>query len=226
MEEYHILIIGDSRTRHLSQVLNKTTLNVKFHVRSVSGARMRHITLKAITELAYYNEYHLVILMAGINDVSKLLRHPSRHAVPRFESVYETVMCTMHEMRTAVNKVSRFTTSPVVIASLPGMDLVKYSPWLHRKLYPLQPILDDAIIQINHQIRGLNRFGGMLTPDLSSVTNRCHGRGGFYRSHYLHLIDGLHPGYMLRERWALKIISYCTRFLPAVYHLQEKMIYD
>lgn len=223
MEEYQILVVGDSRARQLSQVLNNTSLNMVFNVKTVPGARMKGIALKTITELAYNNRYHLIILIAGINDVSRLLRHPSWHAVPRFGSVNEIVSHTLHEMRAAMCKIYRFASSPVVLASLPGMDLVKYSPWLYSKLYPLQPVLDEAIVQINYQIRGLNRCRGMTTPDLSSITNRCHGRGGFYRSHYLYLIDGLHPGCVLRERWALKIIAYCSRYLNGVGHMQEKI---
>lgn len=223
MEDYHVLIIGDSRTKHLSQVLNKTTLNIIYHVVTVSGARMRRIALRAITELGFYNGYHLIILTAGINDVSKLVWHPSRRAVPRYDSVHKIVECTVYEMQNAVERVRRFTATPVLLASLSGMDLTKYTPWFYGELYPLQPLIDKSIILLNHRIRGINRRYGCSTPDLSSDTNRCHGRGGSYRTHYLYLVDGLHPGFLLRERWANKIINFCARNFPSTAHRQDKI---
>lgn len=111
-------------TKYLSQVLNTTTLNLTFHVKTLPGARVRRVALKVIAELAYYNDYHLIILLAGINDVSKLCWHPSRHAVPRFNSAREIEEAIDYEMKWAASKVTEYTATPVIFASLAGMDLL------------------------------------------------------------------------------------------------------
>lgn len=221
---YHVLIVGDSRVRQLYGELSATTLNIEFHIRPLSGARMDQIALKAVTELAYWDGYHLVILAGGINNLSKLFWHSGRYAGPRYKSTNQLVEYTLREMRAGVQKVRAFTSVPVALASMAGMDLVKYSPWHYDKLYHLQPLIDLATVRINLQIRGINRSNSLLTPDLSSATNRCCGRGGRYRSHYTYLIDGLHPGFNLRRIWAANIVRYCMCLFPEVIHQQEELL--
>lgn len=225
-QSYHVLIVGDSRVRQLYGALNVTTLNIEFHVRTVPGAKMDQLALKSITELAYWDGFHLVILVGGINNLSKLYWHPGRHAGPRYRSVSQLVDYTLREMRAAVQKVQSFTSVPVALASMAGMDLVNYSPWYYDRLYPLQPTIDMATIRINLQIRGINRANCLFTPDLSSATNRCSGKGGRYRTHYTQLPDGLHPGYTLRRIWATNIVKYCTRLFPGTMHQQEKVLWS
>lgn len=223
-EKYRVLIVGDSRVRQLCGPLNIATLNIEFHVKTVPGAKMDQIALKAMAELAYYDGYHLVILVGGINNVSKLFWQPDRYAGPRYRSVDLLVNYTLREMGVAVQKVKAYTNIPVSLAAMAGMDLVKYSPWHYDRLYPLQPLIDQATVRINHQIRGINRSNLLFTPDLSSATNRCSGRGGRYRTHYVHLIDGLHPGLRLRRVWASNIIRYCAGLFPEVKHHQESIL--
>lgn len=223
-QNYHVLIVGDSRVRQLRGALSDVTLNIEFHVRSIPGAKMEQIALRAMTELAYWDEYHLIILVGGINNLSKIFWHPSRYAGPRYRSVSQLVDHTLRDMRSAVRRVKTLTNVPVLLASMAGMDLVKYSPWHYARLYHLQPIMDAATVKINLQIRGINRTNSLFTLDLSSTTNRCSGRGGWYRTHYTHLLDGLHPSYTLRGIWADKIVDYCINVFPGVTHQQEKIL--
>lgn len=121
-------------------------------------------------------------------------------------------------MEKAINKIKSYFDIPVAIASVAGIDLVNYSPQFYGKLFYMQPMIDESIIMLNNRIRGLNRMNGLRTPDLSSDVHRCSGNGGRYRTHYVHLYDGLHPGYHLRNKWADKIISYCARMFVNLHH--------
>lgn len=199
-------------------------LNLIFKVSVLPGAKLHDLAMKTITELSYCDlcHYQLVILAGGINNMSKLVYRPTRHAIPRYRSSESLVNYTLSELEKAVGKITSFFDIPVAVASLSGIDLVNYSPLYYGKLYTMQPQIDHAIVDLNRLIRGLNRRNGVRTPDLSSDVHRCSGNGGRYRTHYIHLFDGLHPGYPLRKRWTEKLISYCVRMSGDRYHNQDR----
>lgn len=195
--------------RHLEAFLNHTTLNIRYTVITLPGATMHRIAAAAIEELNEDYSYHLTIIAGGINDMTMVCNLPQRHARPRWNSVNQLVRRTVREMRLCMEQVRNHSYMPVALATVSGMSLAEYSPGLHHFLYTYQPYIDQAITQINHLIRGINRLDSLRSPDLSSAVNRCAGRNGRYRTHYGHLFDGLHPGYLLRRTWAQNIHTYC-----------------
>lgn len=215
---YNILIIGDSRAKLLEHELNKSTFNFLFVVKVLPDAGLHRITLKALTSLSYDNSYDMLILAGGINDLTKLAYLPTRHALPRSNSADDLAETALFEMRKSINKITKITSIPVVLATLPGMDLVRYSPDYSELLAPFQPALDEAITIINKQIRDINRLNGTFTLNLAYPIHRCKGKGGHYRNQYSLLLDGLHPGFVLREKWTNSIISYCSRIFSVVTH--------
>lgn len=227
MNNHRILIVGDSRVRHLQEVLDLTSLNLSYMVITLPGAKLSDIAIKTIAELSYCDLYHyeLVILAGGINNVSKLVYGPTRHAVPRYRSSRDLVTSTLWEMEKAVGKIKSYFDVPVAMASLSGISLVNYSPQYHGKLYNMQPLVDSSIIALNNMVRGLNRRNGLRTPDLSSDVHRCSGHGGHYRTHYAYLYDGLHPSCLLRSKWADKIVSYCVQMFADLYYLHQDRAY-
>lgn len=88
---YNVLIVGDSRLRYLGRTLNNTSLNIKFTVRSLPGARMLNIAQYTVTDLSQRNDFHLAIIMGGINDMSNLVYYPTKHALPRFGNTNEII---------------------------------------------------------------------------------------------------------------------------------------
>lgn len=177
-ENYYveILIVGDSRTRGLEDRLNRTSSNLRFTVFTLPGANLKTIMLKILATLSYDNSYHLVFVVGGINNMTRLLHNPSRHAVPRFRSVTDLVENTLSAMRTALDKITAITEIPVVLASLPGMDLSAYSPDYRDLLTPLQATLDTAITMINLRVRGMNRLNNAQTLNLAYPVHRCKGK--------------------------------------------------
>lgn len=216
---FDILIVGDSRTRNLEDKLNNTSLNLRFNVITLPGANLKAIMLKTLTLLSYPNSYQLVCVAGGINNMTRLLHNPTRHAVPRFRATADLVESTLSAMRITINKISAITNKPVILASLPGMDLAVYSPEYCDLLTPLQASIDNAITKINLRIRGINRLNNVHTLNLAYPVHRCKGKNGRYRTQYSLFSDGLHPGAYLQDRWVNTIIDFCAKMLPGVYHL-------
>lgn len=173
---YKVLIVGDSRVRFLEDRLNNTTLNLHFMVKMLPGADMHRIALKAMTE-SPYADYHLIILIGSVNNPTRLVRRPVRHIIPRFCDAEDLVNYTLDKIRLAVNRLRRVTPTPMVVSSLTGIKLCRYSPFYSDMLYGFQPAIDGAINQINCLIRGVNRINYMQMLDLSSHVYRCVGGG-------------------------------------------------
>lgn len=216
---YNILIVGDSRARHLQQILNQTTLNLSFKVHTLTGAKIAAIALKTLTELSYHNSFHLVIIMGGINNITRLHHYPSKHAVPRYAQAHDLIESTLVELKTAMDKIRAISEVPSSLATLAGMNLGVYSPAYHDLLSHFQPMLDGSMVEINKRIRGINRLTNNPTLDLAYPVHRCKGRSGHYRTQYSLLHDGLHPSEALLSKWATKIQEFCVQNLPYVHHL-------
>lgn len=217
---HRILIVGDSRIRDLETLLNNTSLNLAFTVECLPGARIERIGLKIMSCLAYTNTYELILFIGGINDVTKVRFNPTRHATLRYQSSQEICDSIMSQLYLTRDKLAKIIDIPIYIATIPGMNLINYSPAVWYRLLPLQEPLDTAMFEINRRIRGLNRWYGLRTLNLAYPIHRCAGHEGRYYSHYGWLWDGLHPGLPLKERWARNIIDFCTENLPSVSHIQ------
>lgn len=215
---YNILIVGDSRARFLQQALNQTTLNLHFEVHTLPGAKIAAIALKTLAELSYQNSFHLVIIMGGINNITKLQHYPSKHAVPRYAQAQDLIEYTLVELKTAMDKIRAISEVPSSLATLAGIDLGVYSPTYHDLLRHFQPMLNSAIVEINKRIRGINRLTDNPTLDLAYPVHRCKGKSGQYRTQYSLLHDGLHPSEALLNKWAIKIQEFCVQNLPYVHH--------
>lgn len=209
---YHVLIVGDSRLRNFDRFIENLSPSFKFTIRFIPGARLERLGLHARASLSYQVHYDLVLIAGGINDITKLKYRPVRHATMRYASARRTCAFIIAQLRELLHKSERISDTPVVIASIPGMCLINYAPAVWYNLIDLQPILDEAMVELNRQIRGLNRMNGFPTPNLAYPVHRCAGNRGRYYAHYAFLVDGLHPGEALMTRWAQQIINYCLGF--------------
>lgn len=218
---YSILIVGDSRLRNLGGSLETTSLNLRFTVRCIPGARIEELGLHIRACLSYQHDYDLVMLIGGINNITRIRFRPVRHATLRYLSEREICLSITSQLQEALEKIAEISVTPVVIATIPGMNLINYSPAYWYGLLHLQPTLDRAIVELNRRIRGINRLNGHPTPNLAYPVHRCSGRRGRYYAHYSFLLDGLHPGETLISRWSQRIINFCVALFPAIRHIQE-----
>lgn len=164
--------------RNLERRLNNTILKYRFFVKCLPGAKLDRIMLTAMANLSYYDDISMVILLGGINNITQVKRTPQWHATLRYQNREEICDVLMQEYYRVTDRIMAISNVPVVVATLPGMNLATYAPMLERRLTPLQPILDGAIVEINRRIRGLNRIRNLNTPDLAYPVHRCVGRRG------------------------------------------------
>lgn len=221
--QLHVLLAGDSRVKYLENILSRNSLNLKIRVECLPGARLERIMMRILSCIAHYDNYNLVIIAGGINDLTCLKFNPCRHATLRHLNAVRMCDAFMSRLRSIYSRIERITATPIVISTLPGMDLSEYAPGLWHQLILQQPILDQAIVEINRQIRGLNRSRGQTTLNLAYPVHRCAGRRGHYYAHYALLYDGLHPGAALRERWVQAILNFCALNLTGVFYDQETL---
>lgn len=213
---YNILIVGDSRIRNLNYYLANSTLNLQFYVKCLPGAKLDQLMLKAMANLSSYDDISMVILIGGINNITW-------HATLRHYRQNEICDSVMQELYRITDRIIGISGIPVAFATLPGMSLSAYAPQMEYRLAPLQGILDDAVIEINRRICGLNRLRYLNTPDLAYPVHRCVGRRGRYYSHYSFLYDGLHPGPVLLDKWATKLFEFCALTFKHVWHVQDRV---
>lgn len=219
---YNILIVGDSRLRYLEPRLNATSLNLQFTVRVLPGARLSNIALSATAALSYAKVYHLVIIAGGINDMSRLAYLPTKHALPRYGNFNDLVNHTLETLREGMHKIRSIADAPVILATLAGMDFSAYSPNYADLLHPLQKSFNKAVIEVNGQIRGINRLASLDTINLAYPIHRCKGKGGRYATQFSYLHDGLHPTEELLNKWVDAILTFCAEFFPSVVHVQSR----
>lgn len=220
---YKVLIVGDSRLRFLESELKNTSLNINFTVIMLPGARMSNIKTSAVTKLSQSDRYHLTLIIGGINDMSPLAHLPTRHTLPRFGSTDELISHTMETIRSSIQAIRLVSSSPVIMSTIPGMDLVKYSPEYTDLLRPLQRIFNNAVVQINNQIRGINRLANLSTINLAYPVHRCKGGRGRYATQYSFLFDGLHPSEDLLNIWVHSIFDFCSLYLPNITHVKTHL---
>lgn len=218
---YYVLIVGDSRLRSFAAYFENLSHNIDVTVRCIPGARIDELGLCIRASISYQADYDLIIFIGGINDVTKIKYRPIRHATLRYSSQRRICEWVMSRLRDLIARTRLISDIPVVVATLPGMSLSNYSPGAWYRLIDLQPTLDSSVVEINRQIRGLNRMNGFLTPNLAYPVHRCAGSRGRYYAHYAYLTDGLHPGDNLLQKWAQQVINYCANFFPYVQQVQE-----
>lgn len=180
----------------------------------IPGARMANITLCTLAALSYSDVYHLVIVSGGINDLSKLVHLPTKHALPRYGNSTELVERTLDTLRVSMDKIRAISDAPTILATIPGMDFAKYSPEYADILTPIQSSFNHAVVEINSRIRGITRLVNLDTVNLAYPVYRCKGGGGRYTTQFSFFYDGLHPTDLLLGRWATMIINFCTGFFP------------
>lgn len=122
-----------------------------------------------------------LLIVGGIN---RLLYNPTWHTVPRHGSRETLIENTLAAMRLMVETIRAGTAMPVVLATLPGIDLAAYSPEYHNLLSLLQSLVDDVVMSVNLRIRGINRLNNLRTLNLAYPVHRCKGKCGKYRSQY------------------------------------------
>lgn len=123
-----ILLVGDSRLKHLDTLLNSMDPNFAFIGKSFSGARLNRIIDKTIEILTENNTFSLIVILGGINDITKIAKRPLWLIKTRYDSVPETVMQVNDAIKHGQEKLKAATQIPSVFCPVVGLKLAVYSP--------------------------------------------------------------------------------------------------
>lgn len=190
------IVVTDSRGRHLDTVLDHEDILVSSH----SGATLYTVTMRAI-EIIHRYRPDVILIMAGINDITILNRHTRR---VRLISTSTSVIIShlISEINRAKSLIA--ATSPstkIVIGGIAGFDINVYNRRLG--ISPLQSVVDNAITATNSYIRQLNADSQVPHPRLTSKIHTW--RRGRRKNFYSRLYDGLHPNNLVLNNWAHQI---------------------
>ena len=91
-EDFHCLIIMDSRGRGMQNVLERdvkdTALPIHVNLLFYPGANIEQLTQHALKELQRFH-YDMVLFIGGVNDIST--RGPRGRAIPKYTTHHQLV---------------------------------------------------------------------------------------------------------------------------------------
>lgn len=217
---FKTMVIADSRGAGLQKQLNRMLGEGRAEVFSYPGAGIVAAVESAMTDwehAKYQNE--LVVLMAGICDVTFKNRRTGALSINRL-SEGQIVGKVFGEVLKAYERLIESGYRSISIATITGIDLEDYNnpnrrhmsadeymeycdkSKLHNKD---QEVVNNAVLEVNRQITGLNRNNNMPTTWTASVVH-SYFRGA-YHHYYRKLKDGCHPTEETKEDWAKKIAA-------------------
>ena len=203
-KNYHVLLLADSRTVSLQQLLeNQLTLpnteNVIIEVIAIKGAKIETLTHYATTNLTT-SQYDLIYLLAGVNNLS--VKHNSGKLSPVFLDTPNLVEVMFEKFVHAKQILQEYGTK-VVICQMVGLKFERY-----HNSYPFpnsQLAIDEGIPILNHSINILNHESMVKSPYLMSTVHalKKHRRVAMYGF----LNDGIHLNTNLLNTWAKLIVK-------------------
>ena len=126
-----------------------------------------------------------------------------------YETSKDIVDDISRKIKALFKELDASSTTPTVLCTFPGADLIKANNRKATGRHPQQNILNEAMIEINDFILDLNLTRGFSTPMLYSAVHRCHRKGKDgsrkYRHHYCRLEDGIHPSHSTLDFWVKRL---------------------
>lgn len=229
MADSQILIVGDSRARHLAEFLDRQFIHLEYKLIWQPGLTLIN-TYNFVESTIIDIKPKLIYILPGICDITEIRSHNPRLVLLRNPSVTATVYSyitradLLHSMIFSLK--SSIGHDPMIIfPTQVGVDLTRYNNTPHELTYPHQVILNTAVTEINKYIVTQNNRMQITTPFLAApIHTRCRGRS---RHMYTKLQDGCHPSPMICQIWAEKIYENALLNLNKYdgYYLTNQMNY-
>lgn len=194
-DPYNILIIGDSRVRHLDSYLTRekdegrSHSRLTFEVISKPGGGIHQCVRDGVLNRKL-DRYHQVYLMAGVCDLSykrgrKLYPYTYSHQTP------DMVTHLQAKYETAYDQLLDITDCPV-ICDLIGMDLIMYNKSQYDDDY-LQDVIDESVQMTNNWLHTFmkSKLQHTCSPYYAHYVYKRRNNRTSCRYHKA-TIDGLH----------------------------------
>ena len=209
---YKVLIVSDSRGKRLETTITPPS-DTKMIYKVENG-----LTLQAATGIVKHElkstAYTCVYIFAGICSITK---KEKGHVYLPFESTEDIIETTTHNIKIILKELDDEYTTPIVLCSIPGVDIAKANDKKATDHHPLQDDLNRAMIDINDFIMDINLTRGFSTPMVAATIHKCHGRkkdgNKKYRHHLNKLDDGIHPTNSTLKMWCRKLEENFSQFL-------------
>ena len=207
-----ILIVSDSRGKQLKESMTHLKgCQIEYEVKN--GATLndaKNITWKRLNN----SRFICVYLMVGICSIT--MKDGELIYLP-FDTKESIIEATTRQIKTTLKELDDLFTTPIVMCSFPGIDLIRANSKSAKGSHPQQSFMNEAMIEINDYIIDLNLTRGYSTPMLSSAVHRCHGKGRDgsrkYRHHYCRLSDGIHPSDSTLKYWRKRFEEDLAQFI-------------
>lgn len=206
------MLVGDSRVRHLDLDLNGLDADFAYICKCLPGAGIKRVIQSAMDLIKKNNTFSLIIIFAGINDITQLVRKPLKYVRSRFLTSEDTIDHLHQCLSDGLNTIKAATQIPVVFCPIIGINLPIYSPENSRAIYQ-QPIVEQSVQRVNQFIYSLNVGNHVPTPHIESTIHKCKGKSRRSINHYDKLRDGCHPDPITRAAWASIIHKATIKFL-------------
>ena len=204
MEQRRILIVSDSRGKLLKNFITPPQ-DYKIIYETKNGATLndaKNIAWKRLAESGFVCVY----LMVGICSIT--IKDSGLIYLP-FDTKDSIIEATTRVIGTTLKELDDLVTTPVVMCTFPGVDLIRANNKNAKGHHPQQNLLDEAMIEVNEYIVDINLSRGFSTPMLSAAIHRCHGKKKtgqkIYRHHYSRLEDGVHPSDSTLKYWSKRL---------------------
>lgn len=207
MADRPIVIVADSRARHLGEHLARQFIHLDYKLIWQPGLRLMNVYNVACSTILEVKP-KLIYILPGICDVTEIRSHEPRLILLRNPSVVSTVysyitkLDLLHSQLFSIN--SYLGHYPMIVfPTQVGMHLSRYSDYPNELIHPHQNILNHSINEINKHITTQNKCMNITTPFLAAPIHiRCCKR---VRHVYNKLQDGLHPSTAICKIWAEKL---------------------
>lgn len=192
--------------------LNARDPDFAFICKCLPGASIQKSVQVAKETVLINNTFSLIIIFAGVNYVTHLIRKPVKLVRTRFLTTEDTVDYLKSNLDEGLAALKAITQIPVAFCPIIGLDLVTYSPQNTRACYQ-QPIIDQAVLEVNKHIFSINASNHVPTPLIASTIHKCKGKNRAVIHYYAKLHDGCHPDPQTRAVWAGIIFKAASSYL-------------
>ena len=210
-----VLIIKDSRARHLEPLINQQLLDRHINA-TVVVLCIPWGTIECMTKRGWrlLNNQHfdLTILFGGVCDLSHKTRTgvlvPIFHSMPALVNYFTNILhWSWSYLHTACPNI---IIAPLIGLHLDTVNLVTAN--VITILDPYQTIIDNSIRHVNAVVQSINMATGGIAPWLSNTIHMVQHATRYHR--YNRLRDGLHPTSYLLNIWATKFVNSIRNNLP------------